>query len=145
MPVPLELRPRRLGFIRAFSLIAVTMAAAPAALMADTFGPVHYDPKSDQLIVTMLYSGTNPDHHFSIEWGSCGKLRDTGPQPVPPKAHPTYQTTLTMIDDQGNDAASKNYATTIRVPLTALPCRPVRVWLVTSPVLYNGDMTVDIP
>lgn len=134
------------GF-RRFSLIAlaVAMATAPVAVMADDFGPVHYDPKSDQLIITMLYSGTNPDHHFSTQWGSCGKLQQTGPLPAHPTARPPYETTLTIIDDQWNDAARKSYTTTISVPLTVLSsCRPARVWLLTSPVLDN-DIPVDIP
>ena len=81
---------RRLQHFRAFLLIAVTVAMATetAAVMADSFGPVRYDPKSDQLIVAMIYDGTNPDHHFSIQWGPCRKV-DQPDQP----AHQTIDVT----------------------------------------------------
>jgi hypothetical protein len=59
---------RRLEDFCGYFLIAgsVAMATASAAVMAATFGPVHYDPKGDQLIVTMIYDGSKPNHHFSI-------------------------------------------------------------------------------
>jgi hypothetical protein len=125
-------------------LIAVAITMAPAtAVRADAFGPVRYDPKSDQLIVTILYDGTNPDHHFSIQWEPCHKLEQTRGQPEQPGLPPHY-IALSIMDDQGNDAAKKSYRKTIRVPLAASSCRPARVTLVTSPVLYN-DITIDIP
>ncbi len=137
MTIPIELRPRRLEDLRAFLLItvAVAMAAAPAAVMAASFGPVHYDPKSDQL---MIYDGTNPDHHFSIQWDPCRKLDQPGA--------PAHQIAVSIIDDQGNDAASKSYTKTISVPLAALSCRPARVTLVTQPNISGlGRTTLDIP
>jgi len=81
----------RLRDSRAFVLIAVTvaMASGTAGVMAASFGPVRYDPNGDQLIVTMIYDGTNPDHHFSIQWGPCRKLD----QP----AHQTIDVASSMI------------------------------------------------
>jgi hypothetical protein len=140
MPVPIELGPRRLEDFRAFLLItvAVAMATAPAGVMADSFGPVRYDPKSDQLIVTMIYDGTNPDHHFSIQWDPCRKLDQPGA--------PAHQIAVSIIDDQGNDATRKSYTKTISVPLAALSCRPARVTLVTEPNISGlGRTTLDIP
>lgn len=119
------------------------MAIATAAARADELGAVHYDPKGDQLIVTIIYDGTNADHHFSIQRGSCGKLEQTRGQPERPGL-PPYQTTVWIIDEQGNDAAKKRYTKTISVPLAALSCRPIRVTLVTSPVLYSTT-TLDVP
>jgi hypothetical protein len=140
MPVPIELGTRRLEDFRAFLLItvAVAMATAPAAVMADSFGPVRYDPKSDQLIVTMIYDGTNPDHHFSIQWDPCRKLDQPGA--------PAHQIAVSIIDAQGNDAAGKSYTKIISVPLAALACRPARVTLVTQPnISALGRTTLDIP
>ncbi len=145
MRIPTEPGCRRPENIRAFPPIAVAaaMTLAPVAVMADAFGPAHYDPKSDQIIVTIYYSGTNPHHHFSAEWGTCGKLEQTG-NPAHPEPHPPYQTFATIIDDQGLDAAKQSYTKTIQLSLAALSCRPVRVTLAISPVDYNR-ITIDIP
>lgn len=115
---------------------AVAMVTAAAAARADTFGPVHYDPKSDQLIVTMIYDGTNPNHHFSIQWGRCRKLVDQLGEP----AHQIIN--LGILDDQGNDAATNSYTKTVRVPLAGLGCRPATATLWTPPHQYTS---VDIP
>jgi len=119
---------------RAFLLIAVAVAMATnaASVMAASFGPVRYDPNSDQLIVTMIYDGTNPNHHFSIEWGPCRKLD----QP----AHQTID--VSILDDQWNDAATKTYTETVRVPLATLSCRPATVTLRTAPDFLTS---LDIP
>jgi hypothetical protein len=151
MPVPIRSGPRRLNVVRAFSLIAVAvvMAGASTAAMADWFGPVRYDPNSDQLIITLMYDGTNPDHHLSVQWGLCRKLeqpRAVGPDGSPLK-QPAQQLELRILDDQGNDAAKKTYTKTLQVPLAAVSCRPARVTLTTDPAPpYGPGITVlDIP
>jgi hypothetical protein len=128
---------RRVEHSRTFLLIAVTVAmvTATAAAMADTFGPVSYDPSSDQLIVTMIYDGTNPDHHFSVQWGRCHKANQSD--------QPAHQTIVaSILDDQWNDAAASTYTTTVKVPLATLSCRPATVTLKTAPDFYTS---VDIP
>ena len=128
---------RRSEDSRVFLLIvvAVTMASVAAAVMADTFGPVRYDPNSDQLIVTMIYDGTNPNHHFSIKWGDCRRVN--------PPDQPVQQTiVVSILDDQWNDAATKTYTETVTVPLATLSCRPATVTLRTAPDFIT---TVDIP
>src|SRR5215831_16723141 len=102
---------RRLEDSRTFLLIAVAaaMATDAAAVMAAAFGSVHYDPDSDQLIVTMIYDGTNPNHHFSIQWGQCRKLDQPG-QP----AHQAID--VSILDDQWNYAATKTYTETVKIP-----------------------------
>jgi hypothetical protein len=120
-------------------VVAVAMAAATVA-MADYFGPVRYDPNSDQLIVTMIYDGTNPNHHFSIHWDPCRKLHQPGA--------PAHQIAVSIVDNQGDDAAKKSYTKTISVPLAALSCRPARVTLLTAPkppLNSLGSITLDIP
>ena len=128
---------RRLEDFRGCLLIAVAvaMATANAAVMAATFGPVRYDPNGDQLIVTMIYDGTNPNHHFSIRWGPCRK----GEQ-IDQPAHQTIG--VDILDDDYNDAAKKTYTETIRVPLANSSCRPATVTLWTPP---NFSTSFDIP
>jgi len=123
-----------LGDVRAFLLIAVAaaMATDSAAVMAASFGSVRYDPSSDQLIVTMIYDGTNPNHHFSIEWGPCRKLDQPARQTID----------VSFLDDQWNDAATKTYTKMVRVPLATLSCRPATVTLRTAPDFLTS---LDIP
>lgn len=45
---------------------ALATALSAATAIAHTVGPAHYDATRDELIVTIFYSGTNPDHQFSI-------------------------------------------------------------------------------
>ena len=128
---------RRREDFRGCLLIAVTvaMATANAAVMAATFGPVRYDANGDQLIVTMIYDGTNPNHHFSIQWGTCRKGQQID--------RPEHQTIgVDILDDDHNDAAKKAYTETIKVPLANLSCRPATVTLRTAPDFYAS---VDIP
>ena len=115
--------------------VAIAMATSNAAVMAATFGPVRYDPSGDQLIVTMIYDGTKPNHHFSIQWDSCRK----GEQLDQP-AHQTIG--VNILDDDHNDAGKKTYTETIRVPVATLSCRPATVTLWTPPNFFTS---VDIP
>jgi hypothetical protein len=125
---------RRLEDLRACLLIAlaIAMVTDTAVVMAASFGPVRYDPNSDQLIVTMIYDGTNPNHHFSIQWGPCRKLD----QP------PRQTIDASILDDQWNDAATKTYTETVRVPLATLSCRPATVTLRSPPDFYTS---LDVP
>ena len=125
--------------LRAVSLsaVAVAMAAVTADARADNFGSVRYDAKHDQLIVTMSYDGTNPNHHFSVAWGSCLELDQPGA--------PAHQIDVDILDDQGNDVAERPYTRIVKVPLADLSCRPARVTLVTSPSAAWNRETLDIP
>lgn len=135
-----RLRPRRGSFTvryRTGTLIAFAVAMAiSATAMAANFGPVRYDPSGNQLIVTMLYQGTTPNHHFSIQWGPCRKLNDQLHGP----GHQIID--LGVLDDQGNDAAINSYTEVVRVSLAGLSCRPATVTLWTPPHFTTG---IDIP
>jgi hypothetical protein len=100
---------------------------------------VRYDPKSNQLVVTMIYEGTNPNHHFSIQWHPCRTLQGFD--------QPKQQLVdVWIFDDQGDDAAKVSYQKTIIVPLSALPCRPATLTLWTNPVNdHAGRTAIDIP
>jgi hypothetical protein len=110
--------------------------ATAGPVLAAYFGPVHYDPKGDQLVVTLMYDGTKPDHHFSVHWGRCRKLNHPG--------QPAHVIDAFVIDDQGNEVASKSFTKTIRVPLAALSCRPGRVVLIEGLDGFD-ETTVEIP
>ena len=114
---------------------AATLTAA-AAVLADTLGPVRYDPNGDQLVITMIYDGTNPNHHFSFQWGRCRKVIDQLGGP----AHQTIG--LSIFDDQGNDAAKESFTTSVKVPLAGISCRPATVVLRSPP---RQTTSIDIP
>jgi hypothetical protein len=116
-------RARRLGqaALLAFTLGAATMMPAEIA-WATRFANVYYDPGTDQLVVTMMYSGTNPDHTFSLKWGRCKTAPDGSPQ-----------ISANVIDSQWQDAEQNDYQTTTRFNLGKLKCRPVNLTLRSAP------------
>ena len=117
----------------------VAMTTATAAVMADDFGPVHYDPRGDQLIVTVFYDGTTPNHHFSIHWGRCRELTDQLHEP------PHKIIEVDILDDQGNDAAVKSFTKIVKIPLAGLSCRPSTVTLWTPGGTSGFSTSLDIP
>src|ERR1019366_2077262 len=56
----------------------LALAAGPLSGVAqgDNFANVYYDARKDQLVVTLFYRGTNPDHSFSLQWGTCKDSAD---------------------------------------------------------------------
>jgi len=115
---------------------AATVCAAllvGRSAQADNFGRVYYDGKTDQLVVTMIYRGTNPDHTFTLKWGAC-QADQAGALPG---------VTAEVLDDQFNDRAVMNYRTIKRFSLADLPCaRPASVTLRTAPRFFY---TLTIP
>jgi hypothetical protein len=94
---------------------------------ADNFGRVRYDRQTDRLVVTMIYRGTNPNHHFSLKWGPC-QANQSGDQPG---------VTAQVLDDQYDDAAEQDFTKTVRFDLARMPCpRPVSVSLRTAPRFF---------
>jgi hypothetical protein len=115
-------------------LLQVTAASMlPHTLYADNFEKVYYDHTTDELVVTMSYSGSNPDHGFSLKWGEC----------LPDQSGGLPGVTAEVLDDQFQDRALKDYQKTTRFSLSALPCsRPARVTLRTAPRFFY---TLTIP
>ena len=118
-------------------LIGVAAAIATALLAdvaaADNFGRVYYDVKTDRLVVTMLYRGTNPNHQFSLRWGQC-QSNQSGNLPG---------VTVEVLDNQFDDLAQQDFKKTIRFQLTDLPCeRPVSLTLRSAPRFFY---TLTIP
>ena len=100
---------------------------------ADHFVDARYDAQSDELVVTMRYKGTNPNHDFTATWGRCKHTdRDTKRQ----------QITAVVLDDQWRDAARELFTKTVRLSLADVSCRPAQVTLQTAP---RYRYTVNIP
>jgi hypothetical protein len=109
----------RLGAV----LLALGLSLAAPGAGADAFDSAHYDPVTDSLVVTLLYSGTNPDHQFTLRWVTCSK----------PDANGVSEIAAEVLDSQWDDAAQQDFTKTVRFSLAALPCRPAEVTLRTPP------------
>ena len=122
------LRPQPCGWSVLTAMLLFVQSAE-----GDDFGRIYYDAKTDQMVVTMLYRGTNPNHHFTLSWGAC----------QPDAADGLPGVTAEVLDDQFDDRALQDYKTTKRFGLANLPCgRPARVTLHTAPRFFY---TLTIP
>ena len=114
-------------------LPAGAVALAPISAFADNFGNVRYEMQTERLVITMLYRGTNSNHHFSVQWGEC-------------QVDPNDQVsgvTAEVLDDQFEDAAEQDFKKTFAVSLHEMPCsRPVKLTLRTAPRFFY---TLTIP
>ncbi len=107
-------------------LAAGAVCGLPRAAHADNFSRVYYDANTGELVVTMRYRGTNPDHAFSLKWGTCS---DAAPGTLPEVA-------AEVLDDQWRDQAQRDFKKTTRFSLADLPCRPARVTLRSAPRFF---------
>lgn len=115
------------------AILGVALVAAGRA-SAEAFGAVTYDAKTDELVVTMLYSGTNSDHVFSLKWDECTKHPDG-----------TNDVTAEVIDSQERDAASQDFKKTVHLSLEGLTCRPATVTLRAAPRTYISVRVPALP
>jgi hypothetical protein len=106
-------------------IFAAALAVIAGRASAEAFGDANYDAKTDELIVTMLYSGTNPDHAFSLAWNKCTRHPDG-----------TTDVEAEVIDSRARDAVSQEFKKTVRLSLAELPCRPATVTLHCWPSAY---------
>ena len=74
-------------------------------------------------VITVNYSGTNPQHTFSLQWGSC--------QDVP--GSDVHQVAVEVLDNQWRDEARQAFSKTIRFSLDGIPCRPAKLTLRIAP------------
>jgi hypothetical protein len=99
---------------------------APLA-SADSFGSTYYDRATNELVVTMVYTGTNPNHKFILQWGPCESA----------DSHSKPTVDAVILDDQFEDAARQDYQTVARFSLADMPCpRPVTVNMYTAPRIF---------
>jgi hypothetical protein len=123
---PLNSRGRRMARLTgAACLWSLSAAVLLDVAHGDTFSKVFLDAAHDELVVTMAYRGTNPDHTFSLKWGPCQTMDDGSAAIV-----------AEVLDSQWQDAARQPYKVTTRFSLADLPCRPVKLTLRTAPRFY---------
>jgi len=115
-------RASKLASAAALAFITFT---GPHDSRADNFQRVSYDPATDELVIVVVYRGTNPDHQFSLKWGPC---IDRGAD--------RRQIAAELLDQQFQDAARRDYKKTVRMSLAAMDCRPAVVTLRTAPRFY---------
>lgn len=114
---------RRLLCARSALLFALAPLVLALLAHADDFSKVYYDASRDELVVAMIYSGTNPDHAFSLQWGQCKKT----------KGDAANEIEVEVLDSQWQDPARHDFSKTIRFSLADLRCRPAKVTLRTAP------------
>jgi hypothetical protein len=110
-------------------LLALVLAVSPC--FATNIVSASYDARTDELVVTLAYEGTSPDHRFTLEWDECKKA-----------SNGSYTIAARVIDDQWKDRALTSYIKTVRFDLRTLRCRPATVTLFTAP---NFHVSVEIP
>lgn len=111
-----------------FSLLAGSFGMREAT--AANFVSASYDARTDELVVTLSYRGTNPDHEFALQWAECRTFQ--GGQEIAAR----------VLDSQWNDRALQPFTKTVRFGLKDLRCRPAHVILITEP---NFRIGVSIP
>jgi hypothetical protein len=104
-------------------LLGVASSILALSGHADDFSTVYYDANTDELVVTMIYSGTNPDHAFSLRWGQCKEAADSKASEVE----------VEVLDSQWEDPARHDFNKTVRFDLQGMPCRPAKLTLRTAP------------
>lgn len=103
------------------------LTSLPCLAQADNFIEAHYDARTDELVVTLRYRGTNPDHQFNVQWGTC----------QPATANPRLmQLAASVLDNQFEDVARTPFKKQVRFSLADIPCRPADVTLRTAPRFY---------
>jgi hypothetical protein len=119
------------GRRKALCAAALALAAALPASAANLLD-ARYDPLRDEILVEIIYRGTNPDHRFSLLWDPCRPSPSGGPP----------HTAARLVDQQGDDLAREDFHVTRRLSLAGLPCRPALVTLRLGPV---SNATVLVP
>lgn len=122
-------QPHGMRPVAVFGLVAGILFGA---VRADNFAKIYYDASNDQLVVSMSYRGTNPDHRFSLQWGSCKGSPDGQ----------SHTIDVQVLDNQWQDATRQDFMKTTRFSLAEVTCRPATLTLRTAPRFYS---TIKIP
>ena len=107
----------------AFFVFVLFAFMAAHSAYADSFSGVTYDGQKDELVITMRYRGTNPDHIFTLRWGQCKKAAGSR----------VHEVVVEVLDGQWQDEERTDYTKTTRFGLTDLSCRPAVLTLQTAP------------
>lgn len=116
-------RDRCLRWIAEALAIGLATLMLPHLSRGDNFSKAYYDSRTDQLVVTMVYRGTNPEHTFSLKWGQCQETQGGN----------EHEVAVEVLDSQWQDAARRPFTKTVRFGLADIPCRPAKVTLRTAP------------
>ncbi|WP_129644932.1 hypothetical protein [Peristeroidobacter agariperforans] len=108
---------------------AALLYVTPAAAVSVT--ALTYDPGKDQLVMTIAYRGTNPDHQFRVAWDACRQLDDE-----------RMQILGLLVDSQPDDLAREEFTTPLHIDLRDFSCRPSKVTIRTSAGFFAS---VDVP
>jgi hypothetical protein len=119
-----------LAFNPVVALFSLSVVLGLSECQAANFLSAFYDARTDELVVTLSYRGTNPDHEFTVAWGDCHG--EDGMNEIAGR----------IIDSQWNDRALESFTKAVRFDLAQLRCRPARITLVTAP---NFRIGVTIP
>ena len=103
-----------MALLRILAIAAAFLALGEAN--AQTIAGAIYDPVREQLVVDIIYQGTNPNHQFDLVWGQCD-----GESP--------HEVEARLIDRQGDDVADKEFRVRRRFDLKGLKCRPALLTL----------------
>lgn len=104
-------------------ILAAAATLVSLEARADNFVRVRYDRQTDRLVVTLVYSGTNPNHSFALKWGPCQASAGDLPGAA-----------ADVLDNQYDDVAQREFTKTVRFSLAGMPCpRPASVTLRTAP------------
>ena len=95
----------------------------PVGSHADSFANAYYDARTDQLVVSMTYSGTNSSHTFTLQWGQCQEVNGGN----------LHEVAAEVLDSQWQDETLRPYRKTVRFSVVDIPCRPAKVTLRTAP------------
>jgi len=117
---------------RMYGRAVVLCGLIAPAVQSATFSSVEFDPGRNELIATMTYDGSNPNHQFSVQWGTCRKLGNEG----------NHQIVAELLDNQWDDTAQQTFTTTVHVSLAGVNCHPAFVTLRTAP---KYESSVQIP
>ena len=115
---------RRLLILCGLAPLAYVLAMSRPA-SADNLGLNHFDSATNELVVTILYGGTNSNHKFTLKWGPC-QIDESG--------HRMPLVNADILDDQFNDVEQQQYTLVKRFSLADMPCpRPAKVSVSTAP------------
>lgn len=90
-----------------------------------------YDAATDEIVFTIAYRGSHPDHTFTISWEMCRTMGDG------------HREILGIVHDSDpKDPAKIEFKKTERISLKDFPCRPATVAIGLASALYRRTLTV---
>src|SRR5688572_23299177 len=97
---------RFIGPVLTLCLLLALVLLSASAVQAASFISAFYDPQTDELVVTLSYRGSNPDHEFTLVWGDCRT------------ANGTREISASILDSQWNDRALELFTKAVRFGLS---------------------------